>query len=188
MKNLSEEELAFIEKTLEAQDDVEVQHNPSSSEVLFKKVERIAPKRHKIPAYKNPMHWAAGLVLAPILLSGAFMFLVFRVEAMFGSGTLRWFSEDPTGEEVKSIATAMGITWLEPLINVYSNRWLIIAGLFTVFFVVAIIVILYDNILQPQMMMRKEKKAEVKEQRKQKATQKSEENDKTEENEETNQA
>lgn len=187
MKNLSEEELAFIEKTLEAQDEIEVKQDPASSEVLFKKVERITPKRHKIPAYKNPMHWAAGLVLAPILLSGAFMFLVFRVEAMFGSGTLKWFADDPTGEEVKSIATAMGITWLEPLINIYSNRWLIVAGLFTVFFVVAIIVILYDNILRPQMRIRKERKTEEKALKRQATKQKSEEDGETEENEETHQ-
>lgn len=184
MKNLSEEELAFIEKTLEAQDEIEVKHDTSSSEVLFKKVERIAPKKRKTPAYKNPMHWVAGFILAPVLFSGAFMFLIFRVEAMFGSGTLQWFAEDPTGEEVKNIATAMGITWLEPLINLYSNRWLIVAGLFTVFFVVAIIVILYDNVFRPRMMIRKERKAKEKVLKRQATKQKSEEDGETEKNEE----
>lgn len=149
MKEYSEEELAFIEHTLEGQEDVDLEKKSGKVKININQItkKKSSIKKDKIPPYKNPVHWVAALIIAPVLLSGALMFLLLRVESMLGSGTLEWLTNDPTGVQVKEAATTMGFEWLGPLAEIYDNRWLIVAILFTFFFIIAIFVVVYDNLI-----------------------------------------
>lgn len=147
-RKLTAEELEFLEETLEDQEELEfVEDNEASP--IKKKDKPAFNKRKKVPPYKNPMHWVVAFILAPVLLSGAFMFFLLRLETVFGAGSLQWLSESESGGLVKETASDMGMTWLPEVIQVYDNRWLIIGALFTLFFVLAIMVIVYDNVIQP---------------------------------------
>lgn len=160
MKNYTEEELEFIENTLQHQEDIEIVKGEDEKGKTSFKIDKLPSprpkkKKNKTPAYKNPIHWMAAFIIAPVLLSAILMFLIFRVESMLGSGTLEWLANDPTGSQVKDAATGMGFEWLAPVITIYDNRWLIVAILFTVFFSIAILVIVYDNFIAVKLQQRK---------------------------------
>lgn len=170
----SDDELSFIREQLEGRENITVSQDDNHLDIKVtpkktKQEIRYEKKRNKVPPYKNPAHWAAGFIVAPILLSGILMFLLFRVEAMFGSGSLRWLANDESGQSVTNIATDMGFTWLSPVVNIYENRWLIIAALFTFFFIIASLLILYDNFISGKNLTNRSKKR--KENKKNKASQ-----------------
>lgn len=148
-RKLTEEEIAFIEETLDSQEDLELLDENDQQRIRI--VQKPKVKKKKIPAYKNPMHWVVAFISAPILLSGAFMFFLFRLETILGAGSLEWLTDSGSGELVKNTAEEMGLTWLPQVLEIYENRWLIIGILFTVFFILAIIVIIYDNIVQTKL-------------------------------------
>jgi len=172
MKDLTNEEIAFIEDTLEYQDNLELSKDLNKNDSSDYKVKTVsAPikkQKHRVPAYKNPAHWAAAFMVAPILFSALLMFLLFRVEAMFGSGTLEWLANDPTGKEVKDAAAGMGFEWVATVATIYDNRWLIVAAIFTLFFFIAMLVILYDNFFSVKIAQWKRNKKLVKNKRKNK--------------------
>lgn len=152
-RELTEEELEFLQETLDVQDDLEISEDNDEIKI----VERPKVKYKKTPAYKNPVHWVVGLILAPVLLSGAFMFFLLRLETIFGAGSLEWLTGSDSGKLVKDTASEMGFTWLPQVLEIYENRWLIVGAIFTVFFILAILVIVYDNIIQPKLMSKKNK-------------------------------
>lgn len=166
MKKLTDEELAFIEEQLSYQDDLEFVAEKNNDTGGNIKVTSLPPvsnsKKSKVPAYRNPMHWTVALIMAPILLSGVLMFLIMRVEAMFGADSLNWLANDSTGQSVKQIAQEMGFTWLAPVVEIYKERWLIVGLLFTVFFILAAMVIVYDNFLSTKLKNRRIEKNKTK--------------------------
>lgn len=153
-RKLTEEELLFLEETLDRKEDLEI----SDSGEEIKIVEKPKIKQKKVPAYKNPMHWVVGFILAPVLFSGVFMFLLLRLEIILGAGSLEWLTGSESGKLVEDTASEMGLTWLPQVIEVYENRWLIIGAIFTIFFLLALIVIVYDNFIQPKLSNRRNSK------------------------------
>lgn len=159
-RKLTAEELSFIEETLDLQDNMIVEG--SNDEIIIVQPKEEKQKKLKTPAYRNPLHWAVGLIMAPILLSGAFMFFLLRLEVIFGTGSLAWLSDTNSDGLVEDTATEMGIGWLPEIVEVYQNRWLIIGALFTVFFILAAIVVIYDSVLLPKILEKKDKKRKAK--------------------------
>lgn len=166
MKDFTDDELDFIEEQLNYQDNLELVSEKTKNGGDNIKIAELSPPSKKdsnyIPAYKKPMHWVIGLIIAPIILSAVLMFLIARVEAMFGTDSLDWLANDSTGQSVTKIAESIGFTWLPTVIEIYKERWLIVGLIFTVFFILAAIVIIYDNFiakkLKKRIMIKKQEK------------------------------
>lgn len=157
-RKLTEAELAFIESTLDLKDNIEIQSTDENEITIIHKEEKRKKATKKTPPYKNPMHWVVGFIMAPVLFSGVFMFFLMRLEIIFGSGSLKWLSDSDDGTLVVKTADEMGMTWLPEVIQIYQQRWVIVGILFTTFFLLAIAVIIYDNIIQPRLKMKKAEK------------------------------
>lgn len=141
-RNLSEEERAFIESTLSSRDDVEF-YDTDDGDVVFDTIQHVPEKRRNI--FKSMYFWIVVVMTIPTILVGLMAVYFGRIAAMFGgTEVLDAIAEEGVSSEAQTLLDTAGLTWFPQFLEVYDMRWFIGAGVFTVFLLIAAVLLFIE--------------------------------------------
>lgn len=129
MTNLNNNEKDFIELSLIGRDNVEIHETETNLEIVTKNKK----KNKKKPSYKKMSYWIVAISILPFLATGVFLTALYRVESFVGGReTLDWLSKQEITPQIQETIDGIGLDWLPQFLEIYSNRGLIIATIFTI--------------------------------------------------------
>lgn len=141
MSKLNDAEKEFIELSLGGREGVELQESETSLSIVRKD-----SSNNKKPRSRRKLSYLITAVFAlPFILTGIFMGALIRVQSFVGGReTLDWLAKQQVTPEMKDIVTEVGFDWLPAFLDVYNNRGIIVALVFTICFLAVAALILYD--------------------------------------------
>lgn len=132
---LSDEERAFLEEQLAGRDDVNL-HEDDDGKVLVEKVRPVKERRRSI--FGSMYFWIGVVLTIPVIIVGFMAFIIGRISLMFGgTQVLDAIAKEGMTETAQQTLNDVGLTWFPQFLELYEMRWLLGAGVFTVFIVIA---------------------------------------------------
>lgn len=122
-----ERKAAFIEK-FELENELTQAHDEDT--LTREEQEEITRHRGAVVFWS----FMAVLGVAPFILSGTFLYMLARYDALIGDGGLKFLSEVLSSAEVDQMSQQTGVPELQFFVDLYEQRHLIIAAIFTLFF------------------------------------------------------
>lgn len=136
-RNLSDEELSFVQQFQE-------EHRTTPS-VAQEEVRQATSRRRKSVLFNVLL---TTLAVAPFLLSGFFIYTLGYFQSTLGEGSLDYLRENLTSEQLGSLGREAGVDGLETIVDLYEHRAVVVAGIFSVFIVLIVALLLARVLLQ----------------------------------------
>lgn len=133
MRELTEKEKLFIQENFKEHAENNVTRKISAKN-----------KRKKLLAFINLKTLAYCFYLAPFILCGVFMYFIIRAESMFGKENLDLMSQQKIQPDLLQELERFGLSDLPQYLEIYHNRGLIIATIFTIFIILGTLCILLN--------------------------------------------
>lgn len=144
-RELSPAEKQFIERQMSAEslegDSIE---NSESSADTNSIVEAV--REYKTPWYKRFMTLGFVTIGVGMFAVATVLYVLARLNTIFGSGGLNFLAEKGLTPEVEKIAGNSGFTWIRQALDIYSHRTMIIGGIIVATFLVALLFFVADYI------------------------------------------
>ena len=140
MRELSQEEEAFIAQTLSQRESVDI------TPLGKKKAKRKNKKQKRF--WSKLSFWTIFILAIPTVLSAVFIINLIRIQELLGNDVVKLITSDQMPSDFPDKARAEGFDWLPQYVQFYNHKEAIVAGMFTVAIVIIIIMFVIDAIIK----------------------------------------
>jgi hypothetical protein len=145
MRELNEQERDFIELSLASRRDVEVVS--TGDELSVRPKSKRFFRRGAVPFYRNILTWITFLAILPFVVAGIFIAFLVQADSFLGAGTLTLIHENGIPPGMLTLLGNVDLGWLPLVADIYAQRGLIIALIFTVPFMLALLLLMVNLLL-----------------------------------------